>query len=252
MYTYAIARKPGKNFHEGITTANLGEPKFDLMVKQHYRYTETLKSLGLDVILLDPLADCPDGYFVEDTAVVTPEIAIITNPGAATRRGETSSIEKTLSKFRKISRISAPGTLDGGDVLAVENNFFIGISKRTNLSGANQLGVILEKQGYSWSPIEVIGGLHLKSSVNYIGENTLITTGRYASLEDFRPYQKIVLGPDETPAANSLWINCHLLVPFGYPSAAEKLNASGIPIIQLDVSEALKMDGGLTCMSLRF
>ena len=252
MYRYAIVRQPGNNFHQGIKTADLGEPTFDVMIKQHGIYTETLESLGLEMILLEPLIDCPDGYFVEDTAVITPEIAIITNPGAETRRNETWSIESTLSEFREIAHITAPGTLDGGDVLEVENQFFIGISSRTNRVGADQLGNILIKLGYRWTPIEVKGGLHLKSFVNYIGENTLVTTKNYAGLEEFEPYNKIVLNPVETPAANSLWVNCHLLVPYGFSTAAEKLNATGIPIIQLDVSEAQKMDGGLTCMSLRF
>ncbi len=252
MYAYAITRKPGRNFHRGITTANLGEPDFDLMVRQHEIYTETLKTLGLEMILLDPLDDCPDGYFVEDTAVVTPDIAIITNPGAPSRKSEIQSIKNTLSEFLEIRQITAPGTLDGGDVLQVEKHYFIGISNRTNRGGADQLGSILEKHGYGWSSVEVKGGLHLKSFVNYIGDNTLVTTNGYEGLEDFMPYKKIALDPDEAPAANSLWINCHLLVPYGFSTAAEKLNAAGIPIIQIDVSEAQKMDGGLTCMSLRF
>ena len=251
MYTCAIARKPGENFHLGITTANLGAPDFELMIQQHEVYIETLKSLGLDVILLEALADCPDGYFVEDTAVVTPEIAIITNPGAASRRNETRSIEKTLSGYRETVHIISPGTLDGGDVLQVENQFFIGISSRTNKAGAEQLGAILEKQGYGWTPVEVKGGLHLKSFVNYIGENSVVATKSYACLKEFEPYNKIVLDHVEEPAVNSLWINCHLLVPYGVQTAAEKLNATGIPIIQLDISETQKMDGGLTCMSLR-
>jgi dimethylargininase len=252
MYLNAIVRKPGSNFHQGITSAGLGEPSFDLIIQQHSIYIDNIRSLGLDVIMLDPLADCPDGYFVEDTAVITPEIAIITNPGAETRRAEIRSIEGTLSEFREIAHITAPGTLDGGDVLEVEDQFFIGISSRTNRFGANQLGDILEKQGYGWTPVEVKGGLHLKSFVNYIGENILVATNKYAGLEEFKPYKKIVLEPVESPAANSLWVNCHLLVPYGFPTAAEKLNETGIPIIQVDVSEAQKMDGGLTCMSLRF
>ena len=124
MFTNAITRKPGKNFADGLTTSNLGEPNYELILKQHQNYINTLKALKIDVIELETLSDFPDCYFVEDTAVVTPKIVIITNPGANSRKGEESTIEQILSKFKITARIQAPGTVDGGDVLMINNHFF--------------------------------------------------------------------------------------------------------------------------------
>jgi dimethylargininase len=152
MFTHAIARKPGKNFALGLTTtASAKPPRYDLLQKQHETYLGAIKSCGLEVTLLDPLPDFPDAYFVEDTAVVTPDVAIITNPGAEARKGEEDFMAPVLAEFRKTERILAPGTVDGGDVLQVGNHFFIGLSERTNKAGAAQLGRILESVGHTWA-----------------------------------------------------------------------------------------------------
>jgi dimethylargininase len=252
MFTHAITRKPGKNFGDGITTANLRSPSYDLIIDQHNVYIAALRSIGLEVIVLDAHADYPDAYFVEDTAVVTPQVAVITNPGADARKGEVDSIEPVLSKYRKITRIRAPGTLDGGDVFIAAEHCFIGISDRTNPEGAEQLGQILEQSGYKWTPIPVTGGLHLKSGVNYIGKNTLLVTREFASRGVFDKFAKIVIDDDEELAANTLWVNDTLLMSEGFPKTKKRLETLGLSIIELDVSEAQKMDGGLTCMSIRF
>jgi dimethylargininase len=250
--THAIVRRPGDNFAQGLTTSRLGTPSYELMVKQHDAYIETLRSLGLDVIVLDPQPDYPDAYFVEDTAVVTPDVAIITNPGAETRRGEEDSIEPILARYRNVVRIRAPGTLDGGDVLMVGTHFFVGISDRTNEAGAEQLGGFLEELGNTWAPIRVGAGLHLKSSVNYVGKNTLLVTKEFADHHQFKRYDKIVLDAAERYAANSLLINDCLIMPKGFPAMRKRLAALSLEVTELDVSETHKMDGGLTCMSLRF
>ena len=252
MYTHAITRKPGKNFGGGITTANLRSPSFDLIIDQHKVYVATLRSVGMEVIVLNAHPDYPDAYFVEDTAVVTPQVAVITNPGADARKGEVDSIEPVLSRYRKITRIRAPGTLDGGDVFIAAEHCFIGISDRTNPEGAEQLGLILEQSGYKWTPIPVTGGLHLKSGVNYVGKNTLLVSREFATRWEFDKFAKIVIDNDEELAANTLWVNDTLIMPEGFPKTKERLEILGLPIIELDVSEAQKMDGGLTCMSIRF
>ena len=253
MFTQAIARKPGKNFAQGLTTAvNVKPPQYDLLLKQHEIYLETLKSCGLEVTLLDPLSDYPDAYFVEDTAVVTPDVAIITNPGAEARKGEEESMVPILAGFRKIERILAPGTVDGGDVLQVGNHFIIGLSERTNKAGAEQLGRILESFGNTWGMVPVGTGLHFKSSVNYVGKNTLLVTSDFAEHEQLRGYEKIVLENVEAYAANTLLVNGHLLTPTGFPGTRQKLEVLGFEIIELETSELRKMDGGLTCMSIRF
>ncbi len=252
MFTHALVRKPSLNFSMGLTTSLLGTPGYTLIKKQHDAYVAALSKLGLEVKVLDPQPDYPDAYFVEDTAVVTPEIAVITIPGAISRQGEQTSIEPVLSQFRKIEKIQAPGTVDGGDVLMAGNRFFIGISDRTNSEGARQLGAILEPYGYAWDTISVGEGLHLKSSVNYVGKNTLLLTAPFQNLSCFDSYDKIILDKTETYAANTLWINDSLIMPGGFPSAKEKLSTMGMPLVELDVSEVAKMDGGLTCLSLRF
>ena len=250
--TNAITRKPGKNFAEGLTTAKLGQPDYQLILKQHAAYVEALKVIGLDVIELEPQPDYPDAHFVEDTAVVTPEMAVITNPGASSRQGEEKSIAEVLAQYRRLENIQAPGTLDGGDVLMIDNHFFIGISERTNPQGTEQLGKILAKYAKTWSMIQVGAGLHFKSSVNYVGKNTLIVTADFANHRALKAYDKIIVSAEEQYAANVLWINDYLLAPRGFSDTTTKLKALDLEIIELDVSEMQKMDGGLTCLSLRF
>lgn len=251
-FTHAIVRRPGENFAQGLTTSHLGRPSYELMLQQHDAYIKTLRRLGLEVIVLDAHPDYPDAYFVEDTAVVTPDVAIITNPGAASRQGEEDTIEPVLARYRDTLRIQSPGTLDGGDVLMVGTRFFIGISERTNQEGAAQLGHILEGFGNTWSAIPVEAGLHLKSSVSYVGQNTLLVTKDFADLEEFQGYDKIVLDTTEEYAGNILLVNDCLIMPEGCGGTRKKLKALSLEMIELDVSEARKMDGGLTCMSLRF
>jgi len=252
MFTHAITREPGTDFAAGLTVSNLGAPDYELMIRQHRTYVDTLGALGLEIIELDPLTGYPDAYFVEDTAVVTPDVAVITRPGAKSRRGEEKAIEPVLAQYRRTERILAPGSVDGGDVLRVGTHFFIGISNRTNKIGANQLGRILEKYGSTWSPVRVGAGLHLKSSVNFVGNNTLLVTSDFADLDMFQAYDRIILDKGEEYAGNTLRINGTLILPAGFPKTKAKLEALGDEIIELDVSEARKMDGGLTCMSIRF
>lgn len=251
-FKIAITRKPGENFAQGITTSNLGTPSYELMAGQFGAYVETLESLGLEVIVLNAEPKYPDAYFVEDVAVVTPDIAIITNPGAKARRGEEDTIAPVLARYRETVRIQPPGTVEGGDVLMVGSHSFVGLSDRTNLEGAEQLGRILEAHGNTWTPVPVEAGLHLKSSVSYVGNNTLLVSEAFTSRSEFADYEKIVLDEAEEYAGNILSINDCLIMPLGFPDTRTKLEALGLPIIELDVSEARKMDGGLTCMSLRF
>ena len=253
MFTHAIARKPGKNFAQGLTTTVSAKPPlYELLRKQHETYLGAIRSCGLEVTLLDPLPDYPDAYFVEDTAVVTPDVAIITNPGAEARKGEEDFMAPILAEFRNIERIVSPGTVDGGDVLQVDNHFFIGLSERTNKVGAAQLGRILESVGHTWATVEMGAGLHFKSSVNYVGKNTLLVTADFAEHAALSGYNKIVLGKTEAYAANTLLVNEHLLMPAGFPGTRKQLEVLGFDIIELETSEVRKMDGGLTCMSIRF
>jgi dimethylargininase len=251
MFTKAITRIPARSFENGLTTSKLGKPVYDLMLQQHYKYVETLVNLGLEVTQLEPFDDFPDSHFVEDVAVVTNEIAVITNPGAPERNGEKFFIKAPLSNFRDLEFIESPGTLDGGDVLQVGKHFFIGISERTNEEGANQLGSILSKFDYTFTNVKVGPGLHFKSSVNYVGKNTLLLTEHFFHDPIFDSYNKIMVDKDEEYAANSLFINGTILTPKGFPKTKTKISELDLPIIELDMSEVQKMDGGLTCLSIR-
>ena len=252
QFTHAIVRKPGKNFAQGLTTACLGPPDYETLVQQHRAYVQTLESLGLKIIHLDAEPDFPDAYFVEDTAVVTPRVAVIARPGAAARQGEEKTIETVLAGHRTIERIAPPGTLDGGDVLMLGNRFYIGVSARTNSAGAEQLSELLRRYGHEPHSIQVADGLHLKSGLNSAGPNTLILTQSFYDLKVLASYEKILLSEDEAYAANSLFLNHHLLMPSGFPKLKRRLESIQCPIIELNVSEVRKMDGGLTCLSIRF
>jgi dimethylargininase len=251
VFERAIVRKPGANCAQGLTHAALGPPDFELLTAQHEAYVATLRSLGLAVEILPALPDYPDAYFVEDVAVITPQVAVITNPGAEARSGEEAFIVETVKKYRPLAFIEPPGKLDGGDVLQVGDQFFIGVSERTNEEGAAQLGRILEKAGYTWTTIAVAGGLHLKSDVSSIGRNTLLINEAMAELKPFAAYEKILVAREEAYAANSLLINDRVLTPKGFAVTKAKLQDAGFDIIEVETSEMQKMDGGLSCLSLR-
>ncbi|MDY0202333.1 MAG: arginine deiminase family protein [Tenuifilaceae bacterium] len=248
--TKAIVRKPGKNFANGISTSNLGKPSFELALEQHAAYREALKQCGIDVIVLEADERYPDGCFVEDTAVVTNEAAIITRPGDPSRLGEEESILQTISKLKKIERITAPGNLEGGDILRVEKNFYIGITKRTNVEGAKQLAQFLSKYGYNATQIPVKDILHLKTGIAYLGNDNFIGVDELRGIAQGKNMIKVQ--QDEEYSANCLRVNDNLIIPKGFPKSKSQIVSLGYNIIELDMSEFRKMDGGLTCLSLLF
>jgi len=250
-FSHALCRRPCPDLGAGQTTSPEGQPSFELALEQHAGYVALLESLGLKVSVLDAEAGYPDAHFVEDTAVVTPHVAVITRPGHENRRGEEVTIAPHLSPHRPLVHITAPGTLDGGDVLMVGNHFFVGLSERTNQEGADQLGRTLEQHGHTWQAVPVGAGLHLKSGVNEVGEILLVTEA-FSKREEFREFPQIVVHVNEQYAANTLRINDHLITPEGYPRTRELLQKTGLTIHELPLSEMRKMDGGLTCLSLRF
>lgn len=251
MFVHAITRRPGPDYAQGLTTSTLPAPDLNLALAQHQAYVDCLQSLGLSVDVLPPAPGFPDACFVEDTAVITREVAVISRPGAPSRRDEILSMEPVLTKHRALARIEAPGTLDGGDILQVDRRFFIGVSDRTNEAGATQLAAILERHGYCSVLIPVAAGLHLKSSLNYIGANTMLVTADFADHPAIADFERIVCPKGEEYAANTLLVNGALIMPSGYPRTTALMEHLGLPIIELDTSEYRTMDGGLTCLSLR-
>lgn len=251
-FTQAIARLPAATCGGGQTTAQLGAPDIARTTQQFLAYLATLLQLGLKVIVLPAVEEYPDAHFVEDTAVVMPELAVITHPGAATRQGEEVTIAPVLATFRPLTSISENGHMDGGDVLLVDKQFFVGQTARTDEQGIREFAAAVERFGYRVTAIAVSAGLHLKSIVNYVGRNTLLLTEDYAGHPAFRRFQTIVIPEEESYAGNTLWINDTLITPAGYPTVLREISKLGMPVIQLDTSEFKKMDGGLTCLSLRF
>jgi len=250
MYSKAIVRRPGRNFANGITTSSLGKPDYEKALEQHSAYCDALERCGVELIILEADERYPDGCFVEDTAIVNSKVAIITHPGAAARLGEEVEISRVLSGFRELETIDFPGTLEGGDILRAGDHYFIGLSGRTNQEGADQLAAILSKYGFTSSEHKVEAGLHLKSDIAYLGKGNFISTPALSKIA--QPGNFIILDKDENYSANCLLVNDFLLIPKGFPKAKMKVADLGYNIIELEMSEFRKMDGGLTCLSLLF
>ncbi len=251
IFTHAIARLPSANAGDGLTTAGLGAPDTERMLAQHRDYVRILGSLGLQVTVLDADENFPDGCFVEDTAVVTPGVAVITRPGAPSRRGEEVAIEPLLAAHRPVARIVAPGSVDGGDVLVIGERLLIGLSGRTNEEGARQLTEIYESRGMRCITLAAGDGLHLKSSVNALGGERLLVTQEFSECPELSQFERIVVPADESFAGNSLWVNGRVLVSACFRATRELIIGLGIETIETRVSEFRKMDGGLTCLSIR-
>lgn len=256
MFTKAIVRTPGTNFATGLTTVDLGAPDLETALEQHDAYCQTLESCGLNLIRLAPDEEHPDSTFVEDTAILTARGAVITRPGAPSRLGETKDIAPLIRDyFSNIHAIEEPGTVDGGDICEAGEHFFIGLSQRTNEQGAKQLAGFLESFGYSSSLIDIRGVgniLHLKSGIAYLGSQRLLVIEPLKGVKEFSSYDLIGLDSSEAYAANCLLINDKVLIADGFPATKRALEHMGYQTIALDMSEFQKMDGGLSCLSLRF
>ncbi len=252
----AIVRPPGRNFAEGLTTAGLGVPDYRKALRQHERYCEALLRCGLILTRLDADLRYPDSTFVEDTAILARRCAILARPGASIRRGEIDEIRDVLARhYLSLQMIKADGTLDGGDICHADRHFFIGISQRTNEEGARQLAGFLALEGFTSTLIDIrgiSGLLHLKSGMAYLGEHRLVLTDALADRAEFVGYDVIFAQTAENYAANCLRINDCYLIAAGFPSFMESIRALGRPVIELEMSEFQKMDGGLSCLSLRF
>jgi dimethylargininase len=256
LFKHAIVRLPGSNFAEGLTTVDLGAPQYDRVLEQHAAYCQALRDCGLTLTMLEPDFRYPDSTFVEDTAVLTPHRGILTRPGAVSREGEVDAIKPTIDTFYPNTlQIQSPGMLDGGDICEAGDHFFLGLSHRTNEAGAEQLATYLASQGYTSSTLDVremTSILHLKSGISYIGDNTLAVMEEMAANPAFAGYDLIKVSTAESYAANCVRVNDRVLVAKGFPRLTGELIARGFKPLVLDMSEFRKMDGGLSCLSLRF
>jgi len=255
-FTRAIVRRPGPNFVEGVTTAKLGPPILAQALEQHEKYWRALEICGLKVLALEEDSRFPDSTFVEDVAVLTRSCAFLARPGAESRRGEVAAIRSMLAGyFPGLRAIVSPGTLDGGDICQAGNHFFIGISRRTNEEGARQLAESLEQEGHSTAFVDIRttrGILHLKSGIAFLGDHRLAIAEMLAGRREFADYEVVPVAADESYAANCVRVNDRVIIAAGYPRFEAALRSLEYELIPLDVSEFRKMDGGLSCLSLRF
>jgi dimethylargininase len=274
MFRQAIVRPPATNFADGLTTVQLGRPDHARALEQHAAYCEALAACGLALTRLDADERFPDSTFVEDAAVmlrgamdqVADQAAILTRPGADSRAGEVESIAETLRELfpqTTLHSIQERGTLDGGDVCEAEretargarSHFFIGVSERTNEAGAQQLAEIVTSYGCTASLVDLRGLpniLHLKSGLAHLGDNRLVTIDALADHAAFRGFDLVRVSASEEYAANCVRINDRVLVAAGYPKFERTLEDLGYQTVALGMSEFQKMDGGLSCLSLRF
>jgi dimethylargininase len=285
MFSKAIVRLPCARFAEGLTSVDMGAPNYRLALQQHEGYCAALERCGLTLTRLEADECYPDSTFVEDTAVMvrvrqkpareqglghfaaseikalshgraTAPCVVLARPGAASRAGEVESIAEVLSGFcQELHSVKAPGTLDGGDVCETAHRFFIGISQRTNEAGAQQLAKLLTSYGYASALVDIRGSrniLHLKSGLAYLGENRIAVINSLADHAAFRGYDRVRVDETEQYAANCVLVNDHVLVAAGFPVFERTLQDLGYNMLAIEMSEFQKMDGGLSCLSLRF
>ncbi|HEX5007377.1 MAG TPA: arginine deiminase family protein [Hyphomonadaceae bacterium] len=256
MFSHALLRLPGENLASGLTDANEGAPDVAIALAQHQGYCEALADCGLSLTVLPADARYPDGCFVEDTAIVTPRGAIITRPGAPSRRGEVDVIAAALQGlFPRIPRIEAPSTVDAGDVCEADGHFLIGLSARTNEAGAHALEAHLIDLGYRSDIIDirqVRSLLHLKTGIAYLGEGRMLATADVPRARALAAYEVVEVPHEERYAANALRVNERVLVAGGYPRTREAIESLGFQTVAVEMSEYRKLDGGLSCLSLRW
>ena len=218
--------------------------------EQHAAYEKLLESLGVSVHRVAGAPELPDAVFIEDTAVVTDELAVITRPGAASRRPETIAVAEALGQYRKVVHLEAPATLDGGDVLRTRKTLWVGLSSRTNAVGAAQLGGALAPFGYKVHAMRVEGCLHLKSAVTSVGENLLLVNPAWLPADAFPGIPRIEVDPAEPYAANALRVGDTLIFPAHFPRTLDRLLARGLAVKTVDASELAKAEGAVTCCSI--
>ena len=220
--------------------------------EQHAAYEHTLAALGCDVRRLPAGDDMPDSVFIEDTAIVLDEVAVITRPGAASRRGETAAVADALAEHRKLVRLDAPARLDGGDVMVVDRALFVGRSERTNMTGIRQLRDALRRYGYTVQAVPVRGCLHLKTAVTSLGDGRLLINRGWVPGDSFAEYELIEVDADEPFAANALRVGDRVVYPADFPRTRERLEAAGLDVATVPADELAKAEGAVTCCSLVF
>lgn len=246
----AITRDVPRTIELGETTF-VDPQRIDYVMAslQHREYRNLLRSLGCEVISLPADDRYPDCVFVEDTAIVLEDLAILTRPGAESRRGETRVIADALEPFRPLVHIEAPATLDGGDVLVTGERIYVGLSTRTNEAAIGQLRYHMRREVI---PVPVSGCLHLKTAVTRISRDTLLINRECVDAKHFDGWTLVDVDPSEPFAANALLVGDVVVFPKGFPKTLAKLQALGLDVRTVDASELAKVEGGVTCCALLF
>jgi dimethylargininase len=246
-----ITRKVSPRMNECELT-HLARAPIDVSraAEQHLAYEQLLEALGCEVLSLPAEPELPDSVFVEDAAVVFDELAILARPGAESRRAEVGTVAAALAPYRELASIEAPGTLDGGDVLTVGKRVFVGLSRRTNQSGIEQMRALLAPHGYAVEGVPVERCLHLKSAVSQVAERALLINPAWIEPDAFRDFQLIEVDAEEPSAANALLVQNAAIYPAAYLRTRQRLEARGIRVVPVEVSELAKAEGGVTCCSL--
>ena len=219
---------------------------------QHRRYRDALARLGCDLLELPADDGHPDAVFVEDAAVVVDDLAVMTRPGAPSRRGEGAAVAAALARHRPLRAIEAPGTLDGGDVLRIGRRVFVGESARSNADGIAQLRALLGAHGYSVEGVAIEGCLHLKSAVTALDDDTVLLQPAWVGRAAFAAYRIVAIDPAEPHAANALRVGEGVVSPACFTRTHARIRDAGFEVVPVDVSQLQKAEGAVTCCSLVF
>jgi dimethylargininase len=235
-----------------LTWLDRREIDIELAIEQHKQYERSLASMGVRVISLPERPDMPDAVFVEDPLVVVDEVAIVTRMGSLRRRAESDSLAEAISAYRPVRHLVDPATLEGGDVMRIGRDVFVGLSSRTNAAGVQQLSNELEPYGYRVRPVEVRGCLHLKSACCSMGEGKILANTAWLDPAPLRDYKIVEVAADEPGAANILRIDDTVLAPASFPHTREIVRGQGLEILTVDISEMMKAEAAITCSSIIF
>lgn len=253
-FSHAICRTPSRSLVDGLRAVDIGQPDYDLFLKAHKHYIETLKSAGAQVVVLDAMEAFPDSVFVEDAVLCLPKGAVIMRPGAPSRLGEAEEIKPTISSlYSQVKQVQGPGYIEGGDILVTETEVLVGRSARTDEAGISELASIVAEWGYKIREVDTPEGvLHFKTDCSLLDGKTILSTKRLAETGCFEGYNIVLTAEGEEACANTIRFNDYVIIPDGFPKTEQRLLDYGYEIIKISNTEAAKLDGGMSCLSLRF
>jgi dimethylargininase len=254
QFTRAITRKPSTTVIAGLRAADIGTPDLDQMLLDHAHYIATLRETGAEVIELDALEAYPDSTFVEDDALCLPCCAILMRPGAPSRMGEVAEMAPHIrALYEHVFEISGPGFIEGGDILTTSREILIGKSARTDAAGVAELRTIVEPRGYSVREVQTPADvLHFKTDCSLLDGNTILSTKRLDASGCFEGYRVLHVANGEEASANTIRFNEFVLMAAGFPKTAQMLRDNGYTVREINNTECAKIDGGMSCLSLRF